>query len=294
MGYEITFTYYEKEDGRFDMDPSKAKTLTKNVGRRNAEVSEEQVAAVILGQFANRDIYVTNVEIFEYTKRPVSFKEAKGGVVIRGKKFAFDQLASALKADDCTETSTPSPIPMPTLRRESEMPDLRSDSTDYDMSEFSDLSQFKPSMPAEQPIQMPQFNPALAQQKVNTKPKRDPNVPIRNEVFRPSREVYPMLQRQGIKLTMNKPYALFGEVMKNAMEPVYYVVQDDTGNKIEVSSLHFEPMRRGLVGIGMNDPQMPHQSEGRLSYVDYGSGVSHGGGDMGSGGGSMPVLRRGF
>lgn len=256
------------------------KTFTKNVGRRNAEISLEQVAAVIMGQLARRDIYITNVEVYEYAKREVSFKETKNGVVIKGRKFSFDQLHGALKAeDDCSEAST-----APELR--SSMPELRqgsSEANQYDMSEFMpDLSSFKPSLPPNHPgvpQQMPQFNPQLAHQAAQkvAKPKRDPNVPMRHEVFRPSRDDYPVLQRQGFKLTMGRPYPLFGEFIKNEFEPVYYVVADDSGNRIEINSSYFEPMRRGLTFTGNADPAV-QPSEGRLAYVDYGSGVVERGG----------------
>lgn len=41
-------------------------------------------------QFARRDIIVTDVEIFELSKNKVSFKESKGGIIIKNKKFLFD------------------------------------------------------------------------------------------------------------------------------------------------------------------------------------------------------------
>jgi len=282
MGYEILFHYHDKnEEGKFDLqDAESVKTFSKNIGRRNVEVSLEQVATIIMGQLARRDIYITNVEVYEYAKREVSFKETKNGVVIKGKKFSFDQLHGTLKADDdYVDEGEPQ-------------------NTSYDATEFMpDLSQFRPSLPT-QTESIPQFNPQAAQKVAK---KRDPNVPVRHEVFRPSRDDYPVLQRQGVKLTMGKPYPLFGEFVKNAFEPVYYVVVDDSGNKIEINSTYFEPMRRGLSFTGVNDPATP-QSEGRLAYVDYGTGVVDRGGvpiHQSNGSGvqpvpPMPVLRRDF
>lgn len=263
MGYELVFHFHEKdENGKFDLDESTKQTFTKNIGRRNAEISLEQVAAVIMGQLARRDIYVVNVEVYEYAKREITFKETKEGVTIKGKKFNFDQLHGVLKSDDDEE--------QPNLRPN--MPQLRKESFE-DLEDDFDLSQFKPSMPSSKPEIMPNFNIPSAP----SKPKVDPNIPLRQELYHPHKEDYSLLQRQGYKLTMGKPYPIFKEFVKNPSEPVYYLIKDDVGTKVEINSSFFEPMRRGLVGIGLNDPQMS-PPEGRLSYVDYGSGVIERGG----------------
>jgi hypothetical protein len=231
LGYEIAFHFHERgEDGKYDMD--KQQSFTKTVGRKSAEVSLEQVAAVVLGQLARRDIWIVDVQVFEFAKREITFKETKNGVVLKNRKFHYDQICGHLISDeeDCGEQQqqySPQQQPSPVA--------------------FSNNTRV----------------PLTAKP-----PARDPNIPVRQELFRPNREDYPILQRQGIKLTMGKPYPIFNEVIKGGeFEPIYYVVQDDGGNRIEISSLFFEPMRRGLIGIGMNDPASP-VSEGRLSYVD--------------------------
>lgn len=250
------------------------KTFTKYVGRRNSEVTLEQVAAVILGQMASRDKYIKDVQVFEFAKREVTFKETRNGVVIKGRKFAFDQLHGELI---CTEEPK----------------------VDQEVSQYTDLSQFKPSISSHPGVNpaMPQFNPVLAQsvaQKIQQKMQRDPNVPMRHEVFRPNREDFPHLQRQGFHLTMNRPYPIYNEVIKNEMEPIYYTVQDDVGQRVSLSSLYFEPMRRGLVGIGANDPSIA-PPEGRLAYVDYGTAGVVGSVAAPTGGTPpMPQLRRDF
>lgn len=43
-----------------------------------------------MGQLARRDIFVSGVEVFELSKKPISFRESDGGVVIKNKKFTFD------------------------------------------------------------------------------------------------------------------------------------------------------------------------------------------------------------
>lgn len=293
MGYEITFVYHEKnEDGKPDMENSS--TFTKSVGKRNEEVPLEKVGAIILGQMARRDVYISNVHIFEYVKREVSFKETKAGIVIKNKKFNFDQLSGELKVEN-EEPQLPPQLP-PSSQRKIVL-DLPEEEPISPNDFMPDLSQFKPSLPMPVPEhpglmpKMPQFNPnILAQAQAKLQQQQSPvnNGPIRHEVFRPSRDDFPILQKNGFRLTMGKPYPVFREFTKHPMEPVYYSVIDDSGNRTELSSTYFEPMRRGLVGMENGDPQVV-PPEGRLAYVDYGtSGVS--GGAAATGG--MPVLRR--
>ena len=66
------------------------------------EVPLNKVAQCVLKEYARRDILVDEVEIFEYTKKPVVFKEIKGGVSIKGQKFGLD--------DDFDSEPTSSPI----------------------------------------------------------------------------------------------------------------------------------------------------------------------------------------
>jgi hypothetical protein len=88
---------------------------------------------------------------------------------------------------------------------------------------------------------------------------------------------------------MGKPYPVFKEFIKHPMEPVYYSVIDDSGNRTELSSTYFEPMRRGLVGMEGGDPQIT-PPEGKLAYVDYGTAGVSTAGSLATGG--MPILRR--
>lgn len=228
MSYEIKFHFHERDEieGKYNTDESK--TLTRIVGKRTEDVPLEQVAAVILGQLARRDIWVVDVEIAEFARRPVSFKETKSGVIIKNKKFHYDQVAGHLISED----------------------------------------EDKPI----QQHQQPQQQQVLQTQPI--RPKRDPNVPLRYEVFHPGREDYGQLQREGVKLSMGKPYPIFGENVKmvqgpyGGVETLYYVVQDDSGQKIDISGMFFEPMSRGLSFTGMQGMPSMKIPEGKLSYVD--------------------------
>ena len=88
MGFECCYYYHEKVDG--DYNREETKTFRKKVGDPFDEVPLEKLAASIIAQMARRDIWIVNVEIFELSKKQVSFKESKGGIVIKNKKFSFD------------------------------------------------------------------------------------------------------------------------------------------------------------------------------------------------------------
>ncbi len=262
MGYELTFHYHERDESEGKYNTEETKTLTKNVGRRSAEVPLEQVAAVVMGQLARRDIWVVDVEIAEFAKRTVSFKETKSGIIIKNRKFNYDQVAGHLISEedqpepDMSMYAPQKHLMMPSMPQEHVMPPEQHFMTRDDEAD----------MP-------PQIQPRQ-QQPRQIQPKRDPNMPLRHEVFRPGREDYGQLQREGIKLSMGKTYPVFREVVKQvaggpygSMDTVFYVVQDDSGQKIEVGSGFFEPVPRGLSFTGISGYNV-RPPEGKLSYVD--------------------------
>lgn len=88
MGFEVKYKYYEKVDGDYDKD--NVHELNKKVGKAYDDTSYEKLASAIMGQFARRDIMVVDVEITEFVKKKISFREATNGIVIKNKKYLFD------------------------------------------------------------------------------------------------------------------------------------------------------------------------------------------------------------
>jgi hypothetical protein len=84
MAYEIQFTYTAKGDG-----PDK--TFKKVVGTPDEDTPLEAVVRVITRQLARRDILVKGVAVYEFTKKKVRFKEIKNGVLLKDRKFLFDE-----------------------------------------------------------------------------------------------------------------------------------------------------------------------------------------------------------
>src|SRR4051812_37931488 len=91
MGFEVIFKFYDKKaDGTYDT--GNLQSFTKHVGAKVDDVPLEKLASVIMRQLARRDIWVLDkdLEVYEFTKRRISFKETKGGVIIKNKKFLLD------------------------------------------------------------------------------------------------------------------------------------------------------------------------------------------------------------
>jgi len=47
-----------------------------------------------MAQLARRDVWIVDVEVTELSKKTVSFKESKGGIILKNKKFSFDNPTS--------------------------------------------------------------------------------------------------------------------------------------------------------------------------------------------------------
>ena len=95
--FEVTYLYHAKdENGKYNTEETKV--LTKKVGQAYEEVSYDQLASVIIGQLARRDIWIVDVKIYEYTKKEITFKEATdgSGIVIKNKKYVLNGSVEAL------------------------------------------------------------------------------------------------------------------------------------------------------------------------------------------------------
>ena len=95
MGYEISYHYHEKKDGVYNKD--EIKVLKKKLGEPFEDVQLEKAAAAIMSQLARRDIFVVDVKINELIKKEVSFKESNGGIILKNRKFLFDQAATVVE-----------------------------------------------------------------------------------------------------------------------------------------------------------------------------------------------------
>ncbi len=194
--FSVEFTYHERlPEGNYQTD--KVETFTKNT----KDVSTDAVAALILTQLARRDIWVTGVRIWEFSKREISYKETNNGIVLKNKKYKLD--GSKISCDDIEEetqlkadTISPSPKPFKAP------PKPKSTTTgrfEYFNAQFTDPT---------------------------------------TGGFVSDQEVTQQFLEQGKVLTIGKSYEIIEELYLS--EGCLYIIEDDSGKRTSVNSMHFE------------------------------------------------------
>jgi hypothetical protein len=114
MGYEVNYKYYEKTEEGYDT--TEIKTMTKRYGKKTDDLPLEKIASLILRELSRRDIWVTDVNVFQFVKKEIKFKEVKGGGIILGhKKFNLDLTHVDLSEEIEDEESKPNSVASPKL-----------------------------------------------------------------------------------------------------------------------------------------------------------------------------------
>ncbi|NBP02618.1 MAG: hypothetical protein EBU90_21355 [Proteobacteria bacterium] len=116
MGYEILYRYKEalENPGTYGEE---VKTKSVKVGKVTDEVGLEVVAGKVMSQLARRNILIVDVEIYEYAKKKLGYRETSDGIVIKGKKFSFDS-GSVVTTDDFESEPEADFKPVPSPSRE--------------------------------------------------------------------------------------------------------------------------------------------------------------------------------
>jgi hypothetical protein len=96
----VVFIYHDKKKEGTGYDESSVKTFKKVVGKATEDTPLEHLAKLVFGQLARRDVWVVDAEIYEYTKKKVSFKETKDGILLKNKKFGFDMTCDSLQIEE--------------------------------------------------------------------------------------------------------------------------------------------------------------------------------------------------
>lgn len=208
MGYEVTYKFHEKLlDGSYNYEESK--TFKKKVGDPFDEISLEQLAAAIMAQLARRDIWIIDVEAFELSKKLINFKETKGGIVLKNKKFLFESTCSISSCSDEEEDE----VAKPTI----------SGNTGKHPHEFQQKS-----------------NSNVNQ--ANLSSRR----PIDQCIFLPELNQIPAIKQKNFKLTVEKQYSIYER--KIGVGGEFYLIIDDSGKNQLVPSEYFVPAKITLVG----------------------------------------------
>lgn len=226
MAYELIFKYYEKS-GACEYDKSKELTFKKTVGDLENEMPLERLASAIFSQMARRDVLVFDVEIYEFTKKKLSFKETKNGIVIKNKKFN-------LGLDNIVVSDEP------------EIPKIENTSCvqKNDVQVVNQQVPIRNIVPVQQPVS-------------NNGSMIGNRKPFKKVVFSPSDLKY--LNGKPWRFTPNKEYDVYRERMSKNGVGMTYLMIDDRNREFEVEDEFFISTTSNL--IGDDEPQFRNNQD---------------------------------
>ncbi len=203
--FEVEFKYYKQKE---DLDYNKDEPLVfKNkFGKIDEDYPKEKLAKYILTQLARRDIFIYDVEVYEFTKKKVNFKLGKNGFSIAGSKFSNSDLA-----EECSlENDVPAePQAIPSSIKQNPTPSVQNN--------FQNLSR-----------------------RIENKPKKV----LRRVAFIPplrmDKSKFPY------KFTLNKIYPVYSERYNMNGVGMIIMTTDDSDNVVEVNDEYFVPANAAL------------------------------------------------
>ena len=223
MGFEVIYSFHERlEEGGYNKEETK--TFKKKVGDPFEEVPLEKLAGAIMAQLSRRDVWIEGVEVYEYSKKQVTFRETKGGIIIKNKKFLVDSDAGSLVVQDIQEA---------------------------------------PAAPQSTGIQ-PQAQPQMSGANGIFHPHNGNQLrPIKWMVFAPELPLMGEVKQRQLRFTMDKKYPVFKESPHPTGIGMALTTMDDTGREQLISDKYFIPAEINLVldrEIGFSET--PRQREG--------------------------------
>lgn len=222
MGFEIIYHYKQSSDipGEY---VDEILTKTSKIGKYDEDVSLEVLAGKIMAQLARRNILIVDIEIFEYTKKKISYKENENGILIKNKKFSFDSGAV-----------------------------ISSEAEDDD--EIAKILEDEVLLDKIKKIIKPESSDEIEKPKVNLcqKNKTDKKV-LRLEIYDPELMTKAKVEQKGYKFTVGKKYPIFLEKSLGA-GLLNYLTKDDSDREVEVSSECFIVPPAGL-SFNEDEPQ---------------------------------------
>ena len=228
MAYELIFKYYEKI-GACEYDKSKELSIKKTIGSLEVEISMEKLASAVFSQMARRDILVFDVEIFEFTKKKLSFKETKNGIIIKNKKFNLG-LDNIIVSDEI------------------EVPKLENNCCVETKKIQPQVQESNQVINIETTVQ-------------NNQSMIGDRKPRRKVIFSPTDLKY--LKGKPWRFTPDKEYFVYRERMSDNGIGLTYLMLDDKNREFEVSDEFFIPTTAHLIGEG--EPQSNSNND-RLSW----------------------------
>lgn len=206
MGYEIKYKYKEAagEPGSYS---DEIKEKISKIGGATEDVSLDVLAAKIMSQLVRRNILIVGIEIYEYAKKQVSYRESKDGIVLKNKKFSFDS------------------------GKVVEIGELDTDQTDVEEEDFK-------------PLPSPSKN--LADKSCPIASSRSAaRRAIRQEIYDPEPLSDIKAKQKGLKFTIGKKYPIYSE--SSLGSTLVYKTTDDAGREVDVSAEYFVAVGAGLI-----------------------------------------------
>lgn len=209
--FEVEFKYYKQKE---DLDYNKDEPLVfrNKFGKIDEDYPKEKLAKYILTQLARRDIFIYDVDVYEFTKKKVNFKLGKNGFSIAGSKFNNSDLA-----EDCN--------------LENDVP-----------SEPQEIPHAPGPHSPKPPIQQPQQNKFvnLANRINDTKTRKIMRKVSFVPPLRMDKTKFPY------KFTLNKVYPVYSERYVPNGIGMYITTVDDNNDVLEVIDEYFVPANAAL------------------------------------------------
>ena len=247
MGYEILYKYHSLVNG----DYNKAEKISKSimVGDFLESIDIDVLAGKVMALMARRNILVTDIEIYEIEKKKISFKESDDGILIKNRKYKFD--------DSATVSSV----------------EVKDPNATTDTDKLLELIRKNPDLLKSIDKQTPVATAAPQKQTIVTT-----GSPLRHEIFNPPKE----LLQEGRKLnfTIGKKYPIYAEkpAGPDPRAGTVYLSVNDTGDKRYFPEVFFVPVPGRLAGdfeadaftpdLGGNGKLVSGASEGNYEMPD--------------------------
>lgn len=230
MGYEVIFKYSEMENGVISEE---VKELKKKIGSSTDEIDPRSLASLIFGQFARRDVFVRDAEIFEYVKKKIKFKQSSGGIQVGDHRFSYGDVADAPKALALAEISDEQPRAKKAVFTKSIDP--KELGSGVAVAEFAYFRNRKP---------------------------------IREEIYSPPAPLAAVTSQKGIAMTKGKRYGIYEELLIGEISNgIMYVIKDDNGKKATLPDRLFESVP-GVLSGGLQFNEPPPESNSTLMFED--------------------------
>lgn len=263
MGFELTYRYHEEiSKGEYNKEELKSKTI--KVGSPYDDISLDVLAGKVMAQLARRNILVVDVEIFEFTKKKISFKETSDGILIKNKKFSFDDGAVTHLHETTGESESPQ----------------QSNQTNDLLAQILQNPAVLAALQKQVPGVVAPTGPAVsipknADGRANLAPAIQPTAILRYEIYNPADKIFlEDAKRRGLAFTLGKKYPILAErAARNFNVGMFYTTIDDKGRHQVMSDKFFTPdislSEKGFESESFKPVAMKQQSSDGLDYSGF-------------------------